>query len=234
MKNVDKNLEKKYSAQSLKQKTPNWMPLREMRLPKPLSSAVPCSLCSIRRFLRAYGHRQRLFCCLALRAMGKQCLRMLSRMNATRHSSAFPLFTFCPNGMPSGKSFVLVLAATNRLQELDEDILGRFPQRIMVDLPDQKTRGQMIRRIFEHDNINLELTEEELEVLRQLRTVLLRTTIADRTFADTIADCTFADDNCGLYFCGPYFCQKINWKGGPRQYDPFCCAVKSQTGEVNK
>ncbi|KAL3069198.1 hypothetical protein niasHT_034428 [Heterodera trifolii] len=56
-----------------------------------------------------------------------------------------------------------LLAATNRPQELDEGILGRFPQRIMVDLPDQKTRGQMIRRIFEHKNINLALTEEELD-----------------------------------------------------------------------
>ncbi|KAL3077713.1 hypothetical protein niasHS_012903 [Heterodera schachtii] len=65
--------------------------------------------------------------------------------------------------MNISKDSVLVLAATNRPQELDEGILARFPQRIMVDLPDQKTRGQMIRRIFEHDNINLALTEEELD-----------------------------------------------------------------------
>ncbi|KAL3077983.1 hypothetical protein niasHS_012925 [Heterodera schachtii] len=65
--------------------------------------------------------------------------------------------------MNISKDSVLVLAATNRPQELDEGILGRFPQRIMVDLPDQKTRGQMIRRIFEHDNINLAFTEEELD-----------------------------------------------------------------------
>ncbi|KAL3102540.1 hypothetical protein niasHT_020156 [Heterodera trifolii] len=60
---------------------------------------------------------------------------------------------------------------------------------------------------------------------RQLRTTIAADNcgsyICGRQLGTTIAVRTFADDNCGLYICGPYFCQKINWKGGPRQYDPF-------------
>ncbi|KAL3083272.1 hypothetical protein niasHS_011074 [Heterodera schachtii] len=58
---------------------------------------------------------------------------------------------------------VLVLAATNRPQELDEGILRRFPQRIFIDLPDKKARFQMIRRTFKQSNTKLQLNDAELE-----------------------------------------------------------------------
>uniref|UniRef100_A0A914HJB5 Phosphatidylglycerophosphatase and protein-tyrosine phosphatase 1 n=1 Tax=Globodera rostochiensis TaxID=31243 RepID=A0A914HJB5_GLORO len=69
------------------------------------------------------------------------------------------------DGCSSGSSDdrVLVLAATNRPQELDEGILRRFPQRIFIDLPDKMARFQMIRRTFEQNSTKLQLSDGELE-----------------------------------------------------------------------
>uniref|UniRef100_A0A183BTL7 RING finger protein 207 n=1 Tax=Globodera pallida TaxID=36090 RepID=A0A183BTL7_GLOPA len=69
------------------------------------------------------------------------------------------------DGCSSGSSDdrVLVLAATNRPQELDEGILRRFPQRIFIDLPDKMARFQMIRRTFEQNSTKLQLSDVELE-----------------------------------------------------------------------
>ncbi|KAI3422015.1 protein hexamerization [Globodera pallida] len=69
------------------------------------------------------------------------------------------------DGCSSGRSDdrVLVLAATNRPQELDEGILRRFPQRIFIDLPDKMARFQMIRRTFEQNSTELQLSDVELE-----------------------------------------------------------------------
>ncbi|XP_059613705.1 spastin isoform X3 [Phlebotomus argentipes] len=44
---------------------------------------------------------------------------------------------------------IVVLAATNRPQELDEAALRRFPKRVYVSLPDLETRDLLLRRLLE-------------------------------------------------------------------------------------
>ncbi|GAB0100438.1 Spastin [Sergentomyia squamirostris] len=51
-------------------------------------------------------------------------------------------------GNPDGDRIV-VLAATNRPQELDEAALRRFPKRVYVSLPDLVTRELLLRRLLE-------------------------------------------------------------------------------------
>lgn len=66
---------------------------------------------------------------------------------------------------PDGER-VIVMAATNRPQELDEAALRRFPKRIYVSLPDGRTRIQLLRRLLEkHGN---PLTDIQLERLAHL------------------------------------------------------------------
>jgi spastin len=57
------------------------------------------------------------------------------------------------------------LGATNRPHELDEALLRRFPQRIMVDLPDRRARAAMIRRAFDESQppTPTRLTGQDLE-----------------------------------------------------------------------
>lgn len=53
------------------------------------------------------------------------------------------------DGLPSnGEERVLVMAATNRPQELDEAALRRFTKRIYVGLPDGETRILLLRRLL--------------------------------------------------------------------------------------
>ncbi|XP_044728261.1 spastin isoform X3 [Chrysoperla carnea] len=66
---------------------------------------------------------------------------------------------------PDGER-VIVMAATNRPQELDEAALRRFPKRIYVSLPDCRTRVQLLRRLLEKHSSPL--TEAQLERLSQL------------------------------------------------------------------
>lgn len=44
---------------------------------------------------------------------------------------------------------IVVLAATNRPQELDEAALRRFPKRVYVSLPDLETRDLLLKRLLE-------------------------------------------------------------------------------------
>ncbi|XP_047097020.1 spastin isoform X2 [Schistocerca piceifrons] len=68
------------------------------------------------------------------------------------------------DGLPSNpEERVLVMAATNRPQELDEAALRRFTKRIYVCLPDQETRVVLLRRLLsKHGN---PLRDDELQRL---------------------------------------------------------------------
>lgn len=64
---------------------------------------------------------------------------------------------------------IVVLAATNRPQELDEAVLRRFPQRIFIDLPDAVARAALILRTFESHKTKIVLSRSELEyVLKEV------------------------------------------------------------------
>lgn len=54
------------------------------------------------------------------------------------------------DGLPTNPESdrVIVMAATNRPQELDEAALRRFPKRVYVSLPDKITRALMLRRLL--------------------------------------------------------------------------------------
>ncbi|XP_046492285.1 spastin isoform X1 [Neodiprion pinetum] len=71
------------------------------------------------------------------------------------------------DGLPcTPEERVLVMAATNRPQELDEAALRRFTKRVYVTLPDTLTRVLLLRRLLsKHSN---PLTQQELEHLARL------------------------------------------------------------------
>lgn len=45
-----------------------------------------------------------------------------------------------------GSSLVVVIAATNRLEDLDEAVLRRFESKIYVGVPDRESREQLVLR----------------------------------------------------------------------------------------
>ncbi|KAL0270014.1 UNVERIFIED_CONTAM: hypothetical protein PYX00_007561 [Menopon gallinae] len=68
------------------------------------------------------------------------------------------------DGLPSRPDErILVMAATNRPQELDEAALRRFTKRIYVALPDTSTRIQLLRQLMAKQNNPL--SENELKNL---------------------------------------------------------------------
>ncbi|XP_063905334.1 spastin isoform X2 [Zophobas morio] len=72
------------------------------------------------------------------------------------------------DGLPSNPDSerVLVMAATNRPQELDEAALRRFPKRVYVTLPDLDTRAQLFKMLLAKQGCTL--TQQELKRLATL------------------------------------------------------------------
>lgn len=68
---------------------------------------------------------------------------------ATRRLKTEFLIQF--DGLPSNSDSdrIIVMAATNRPQELDEAALRRFPKRVYVSLPDLPTREVLLKRLLE-------------------------------------------------------------------------------------
>lgn len=65
------------------------------------------------------------------------------------------------DGLPSNPDErILVMAATNRPQELDGAALRRFSKRVYVMLPDHQTRSALLRRLLAKHNDPL--SEEEV------------------------------------------------------------------------
>ena len=55
-----------------------------------------------------------------------------------------PTPTRC-SGIATGDKRVLVVGTTNRPDRLDEAVLRRMPRRLMLDLPDEAARGEILR-----------------------------------------------------------------------------------------
>ncbi|EEB18440.1 proteasome-activating nucleotidase, putative [Pediculus humanus corporis] len=93
------------------------------------------------------------------------CERRENEHEASRRLKTEFLVEF--DGLPSSPDErVLVMAATNRPQELDEAALRRFSKRIYVTLPDHSTRKELLKHLLsKHDN---PLSDYELEKLANL------------------------------------------------------------------
>ncbi|XP_056632570.1 spastin isoform X2 [Diorhabda sublineata] len=72
------------------------------------------------------------------------------------------------DGLPSNPESekVLVMAATNRPQELDEAALRRFPKRVYVSLPNLDTRAKLLKKLLAKQGCTL--TQQELKRLATL------------------------------------------------------------------
>ncbi|XP_058116887.1 spastin [Anopheles ziemanni] len=75
--------------------------------------------------------------------------RSSNEHEATRRLKTEFLVQF--DGLPANSEAdrIVVMAATNRPQELDEAALRRFPKRVYVTLPDQDTRELLLRRLLQ-------------------------------------------------------------------------------------
>lgn len=80
------------------------------------------------------------------------CERKEGEQDSSRRLKTEFLIEF--DGVQSGgDDRVLVMGATNRPQELDEAVLRRFPKRVYVMLPDEKTRATLLEHLLgKHGN----------------------------------------------------------------------------------
>ncbi|KAL3107496.1 hypothetical protein niasHT_014213 [Heterodera trifolii] len=63
---------------------------------------------------------------------------------------------------------VLVIGATDRPKEMDEEAIKRFAKRIFLENPSEKQREKMIRKIIEENQNVFELGDEEIQQLASL------------------------------------------------------------------
>ncbi|CAO1310012.1 unnamed protein product [Diamesa hyperborea] len=96
---------------------------------------------------------------------------LLSERSQSEHEASRRLkteFLIQFDGLPGNPESerIVVMAATNRPQELDEAALRRFPKRIYVALPDFDTREQLLSRLLTKQNSPLDVSE--LKKLAQL------------------------------------------------------------------
>ncbi|XP_063628125.1 spastin [Cydia splendana] len=95
------------------------------------------------------------------------CERSSSEHEASRRLKTEFLVEF--DGLPAaGADRLIVMAATNRPQELDEAALRRFPKRVYVSLPDLRTRDQLLRGVLARGSAAAAITPEELSRLAAL------------------------------------------------------------------
>ncbi|OWR46982.1 spastin [Danaus plexippus plexippus] len=95
------------------------------------------------------------------------CERSTGEHEASRRLKTEFLVEF--DGLPAaGADRVIVMAATNRPQELDEAALRRFPKRVYVSLPDSRTRGALLRRVLTRGAAAAAISDDELARLAAL------------------------------------------------------------------
>ncbi|XP_041766421.1 spastin isoform X3 [Anopheles merus] len=92
--------------------------------------------------------------------------RSSNEHEATRRLKTEFLVQF--DGLPANSEAdrIVVMAATNRPQELDEAALRRFPKRVYVTLPDRDTRELLLRRLLQKQGSPL--SDTDLAHLAQL------------------------------------------------------------------
>uniref|UniRef100_A0A182YRX2 microtubule-severing ATPase n=1 Tax=Anopheles stephensi TaxID=30069 RepID=A0A182YRX2_ANOST len=85
--------------------------------------------------------------------------RSSNEHEATRRLKTEFLVQF--DGLPANTEAdkIVVMAATNRPQELDEAALRRFPKRVYVTLPDRDTRELLLRRLLQKQGSPLSDTD---------------------------------------------------------------------------
>ncbi|CAG4931119.1 unnamed protein product [Parnassius apollo] len=95
------------------------------------------------------------------------CERSTGEHEASRRLKTEFLVEF--DGLPATSAErLIVMAATNRPQELDEAALRRFPKRVYVSLPDIRTRCALLRRVLARGAAAASLADEELARLAAL------------------------------------------------------------------
>ncbi|XP_046971338.1 spastin isoform X2 [Vanessa cardui] len=95
------------------------------------------------------------------------CERSSGEHEASRRLKTEFLVEF--DGLPAaGADRLIVMAATNRPQELDEAALRRFPKRVYVSLPDARTRGALLAGVLARGAAAAELSAAELARLAAL------------------------------------------------------------------
>ncbi|XP_045776750.1 spastin isoform X2 [Maniola jurtina] len=95
------------------------------------------------------------------------CERSSGEHEASRRLKTEFLVEF--DGLPAaGADRLIVMAATNRPQELDEAALRRFPKRVYVTLPDARTRGALLRRVLARGAAASSLTDDDIVRLAAL------------------------------------------------------------------
>ncbi|KAJ2953086.1 hypothetical protein O0L34_g648 [Tuta absoluta] len=89
------------------------------------------------------------------------CERSSGEHEASRRLKTEFLVEF--DGLPAaGADRLIVMAATNRPQELDEAALRRFPKRVYVSLPDLRTRCALLQRVLHRGAAASALSADEL------------------------------------------------------------------------
>lgn len=63
------------------------------------------------------------------------------------------------DGLSSNNQGVIVMAATNRPFDLDDAVLRRMPRRILVDLPNEKDRAEILKILLKDDNHNISIQD---------------------------------------------------------------------------
>lgn len=65
----------------------------------------------------------------------------------------------------AGDDRVILIAATNRPQELDEAVIRRFPKRVYIDLPNETTREDLIKNQL--SKVGNNLSESDIQAIVQ-------------------------------------------------------------------
>lgn len=66
------------------------------------------------------------------------------------------------DGLLTNNKGVIVIGTTNRPFDMDEASLRRFPCRVMIDIPDYEERKEIIRILVEDENIDPNISRDEL------------------------------------------------------------------------